>query len=129
MTTTKTKPHRTPIGDYIKRKRSEAKLSLRAAAERLPFKHVYLGEIERGVHATVPRKHWPALCEAIPGITIDELDRLSTLSKPLQLDVSKAPPKYQNLGLALARRIQEQDLSDDNLNDLLDLLGVHDEFP
>ena len=49
--------------------------------------------------------------QIVPGIDLSELGRLALSSRPLQLHLGDAPPKYQDLGLALARRIENQDLS------------------
>lgn len=42
----------------------------------------------------------------------------------MQLDLHDAPPQYQNLGYALARRVEQRDLSEEDLARLFDILGV-----
>ncbi|NRD45960.1 hypothetical protein HRD50_15715 [Corallococcus exiguus] len=102
-------------------------MSLRAVADRLGLTHVYLGEVERGVRGPLPKKYWPVLIETIPGITESELERKAAQTKPLQLALEDAPPRYQELGLALARRIERRDLQNKELDDLLRLLKGEDE--
>jgi len=108
-----------PFGQYIKEKRVDAKLSLRQVANDIGVSHVYLGEVERGVRAPLTRERWPALMKAIPGLHIGELERLSKISRPLELSVRNAPPQYQNLALALARRIERQNLGESQIERLM----------
>jgi transcriptional regulator with XRE-family HTH domain len=117
----------TGFGQYVRRCRVAARLSLRDVADRLAIGHVYLGEVERGVRGPFDRKHWPALTQAIPGVDIEELERLAELDKPMQFNLSQAPPQYQNLALALARRIRERNLSDRDVKRLLRVLGDDDD--
>lgn len=110
------------FGNYLRQKRVAAGLSLRSVADYLDISHVYLSEVERGVHTAMPRSHWPALVKIIPDLTIDDLERAALQSRPMQLSLEDAPPKYQDLALALARRIEDQDLSDRSLSAILRIL-------
>jgi transcriptional regulator with XRE-family HTH domain len=100
----------TAFGRYLRQKRVAAKLSLREVAERLGVSHVFIGELERGVRGVLARERWEALVAAIPGVSRDDLERHASLTKPLQLQLTDAPPQYQDLALALARRIERRDL-------------------
>jgi len=51
------------------------------------------------------------------------MDRLSASSRPLQLDLRDVPPKYQDLGMALARRIERQNISVRDFDRLSAILG------
>lgn len=113
-----------PFGKFIRDRRTEAKLSLRDVAAQLDISHVYLGEVERGVRPPFLRERWPDLIRAIPTITMEQLQRMAAQTAPIQLDLTDAPPQYADLGLALARRIDKQDLSDTDFNSLFTLLGV-----
>lgn len=123
----------TSFGRYIRRRRVEAGLSLRAVADRLGISHVYLGEVERGVRPPFVRERWDALVSAIPGVSIVDLERHAATSRPLQLDLNDAAPQYSDLALALARRIEDRQAprSEEEarkINELLVLLrGSHDE--
>jgi transcriptional regulator with XRE-family HTH domain len=112
----------TPFGAYLRAQRVAAGLSLRQVADALGVSHVYLGEVERGVRGPIAKERWPQLLQAIPSLSQVELERRAATTRPLQLALSEAPPKYQDLGLALARRIQEQDLSQTELDNLLRIL-------
>jgi len=110
------------FGSYIRKMRLAAGLSLRKVADKLPFGYVYLGEVERGVRGPIPKEHWGALIAAIPGVTLDDLEQVAASTRPIQLNLADAPPRYQELGLALARRIEERSLGDPQLADLLAIL-------
>ncbi|WP_224364881.1 helix-turn-helix domain-containing protein [Hyalangium versicolor] len=115
------------FGNYIRQRRVEAGLSLRTVADLVGVTHVYLGEVERGVRGPLDKKWWPGLIQVVPGITEDELERKAAQTKPVQLALEDAPPQYQELGLALARRIAKQDLKTDEINQLMRLLKGEDE--
>jgi transcriptional regulator with XRE-family HTH domain len=107
------------FGRYLRQKRGEARLSLRAVADRLGVSHVFLSEVERGVRTMINRDRWEALIRAIPGVTMEELGRHADRSKPIQLDLTDAPPLYQDLALCLARRMQKRDIPNDELQRLI----------
>ncbi|MDQ3221865.1 MAG: helix-turn-helix transcriptional regulator [Gemmatimonadota bacterium] len=107
----------------------DANLSLRDVADRVGVSHVFLGEVERGIRTRVAEERWPALSEAIPGVSLEELrnhvdlDALSgALSGPIQLNLADAPPQYQDLAHALARTMREQKLSDVKVKQVLRML-------
>ncbi len=112
---------RNPFGTYLRDRRNAAELSLREVADRLGISHVYLSEVERGVRPPFTQDRWANLAAAIPGITLDDLQKKFATSRPIQLDLTDAPPDYQDLGLALARRIQKQNLDEDEMRTLLNL--------
>lgn len=66
-------------------------------------------------------RRWFDLAAAIPGVTVDDLERKFTTSRPIQLDLVDAPPLYQDLGAALARRLAQQDLDQGEMRVLLDM--------
>ena len=115
------------FGKYIRSQRAVAGVSLRAAAKTLGVSAVYLGEVERGVRQPLQSVHWDALIRAVPTIDRSALERLTAKQKPIQLDLRDAPPRYQDLGLALARRIESQNLSTVDLEKLIKILGDKDE--
>lgn len=114
----------TSFGRYLRHCRVESNLSLRELADRIGVSHVYLGEVERGVRGPMKRERWSALCKAMPSMKAVELERHAKLSRPIQLSLSNAPPTYQNLALALARRLESRDLSQNQLNLLKRVLDV-----
>lgn len=111
------------FGTYLRARRLAAKKSLREVADAVGVSHVYLGEVERGDSSPMREDRWPALVRAIPGVTLEDLRRHTQLTKPVQLSIGDAPPKYQELTLALARRIENRDLSDAQLTKILKVLG------
>lgn len=115
------------FGRYVRRQRAAANVSLRSAAKALDVSAVYLGEVERGVRPPLKEEHWDALIRAIPTIERDTLERLTAKAKPIQLDLRDAPPQYQDLALALARRIEKQNISKVDLAQLFSILGDNNE--
>ncbi|HAA59284.1 MAG TPA: hypothetical protein DCE42_31335 [Myxococcales bacterium] len=113
---------KTPFSKYLREKRIEAEMSLRHLASILGVSHVYLGEVERGVHKTLPRRHWPKLINAIENITLEALEEEEAKSNPVLLSLEQVPPKYRDVGIALARRVRDQDLEEDDLEMILKLL-------
>jgi transcriptional regulator with XRE-family HTH domain len=122
---TKTAPH--DFGRYVRSKRAAAGISLRSAARALNLSAVYLGEVERGVRPPLKEAHWDALIRAVPTIEREVLERLTAKGRPIQLDLRDAPPRYQDLGLALARRIEKQNISTVDLEKLFKILGDENE--
>lgn len=113
----------TAFGRYLKKKRMAAGMSLRQVGDLLEISHVYIGEVERGVRPAMKREWWPKLAASIKGITVDELERLAAESRPVQLNLEDAPPAYRELGLALARRIEKMDFTEEELRRLREMLG------
>ena len=60
----------TKLGEFMREMRLEAELSLRALGEEIGVSYTSLAEMETGKRR-VPRKHIPALCEAL-GLTLAE---------------------------------------------------------
>lgn len=121
----KTKPSN--FGAYLRQKRIAAGRSLREVAEAVGISHVYLGEVERGVRGPLKPEHWNALIECVPGLTREELEHHARTSRPLEIDLADAPPRYQNLALALERRLKRRDLSRSDIARLLKVLRRGDE--
>lgn len=115
------------FGRYIRSQRAAAEVSLRSAAKVLNVSAVYLGEVERGVRPPLKETHWDALIRAVPTIEREVLERLTAKQRPIQLDLRDVPPRYQDLGLALARRIEKENISTVDLEKLFKILGEKDE--
>lgn len=111
------------FGRYIRSQRAAAGVSLRSAARVIDVSAVYLGEVERGVRPPLKENHWDALIQAVPTIERGNLERLTANERPIQLDLRDAPPRYQDLGLALARRIEKENISKVDLEKLFKILG------
>src|SRR5579872_6882480 len=109
MSDTTSRPNR--FGDYVRHARVANGLSLREVADAVGISHVYLGEVERGVRGPLMESHWDALIAAIPSLTRTELKRTAQMSRALEIDLSRAPARYQDLAIALARRFKRRDLS------------------
>src|SRR5262249_118743 len=67
-------------------------------------------------------EHWDALLRAIPALTHAELERAAETSRPLEIDLPTAPPRYQDLALALARRFKRRNLTETELARLMNVL-------
>jgi hypothetical protein len=67
------------------------------------------------------------LLKAIPALTRAELERHAAASRPLAVDISDAPPRYQDLAIALARRLKNRDLTTAEISRLLKVLKADDE--
>lgn len=121
-------PSKSPISEfglYLRGKRLSAGLSLRDVADAMdpPISHVALAEVERGVRAGLKRERWDELERVIPGFSAAEAESLSVKDRPIQLSLKDAPPQYQSLGLALARRIDRRDLKANELDEIMRILG------
>ncbi|MEM7211067.1 MAG: helix-turn-helix transcriptional regulator [Pseudomonadota bacterium] len=110
------------FGAYLRGKRVAAKMTLREVARQIGLSHVYLGEVERGVRAPLDPKHWGRIMAVIPEVTREELERKRAATVPLQLDISDRPPEYQNLAMALARKIENEDLEEIEILDIMRVL-------
>jgi transcriptional regulator with XRE-family HTH domain len=110
------------FGCYLRAKRIDARLSVRALAQQVGISHVYLGEVERGERGPLDRRHWPKLLEHVKGITLPALERAAATSRPLQLEITDRPAEYQDLAFALARRIEKQDMDAREIKKILRVL-------
>lgn len=115
------------FGKYIRRRRTDEAVSLRAAAKGLGVSAVYLGEVERGVRPPLKEKYWDSLTRIIPSIERSKLEQLSAKTRPLQLDLRDAPPRYQNLAVALARRLEKRNIPNHDMEKLFNILGEDDD--
>lgn len=118
-----TKTGANDFGRYLRGQRVAAGVSLRAAAKTVGVSAVYLGEVERGVRPPIREEYWDALIRAVPTVDREALDRLSARVRPIQLDLRDSPPRYQDLGVALARRIEKQNISSGDLEKIFSILG------
>ena len=115
------------FGRYVRRQRAGSGVSLRSAAKFLGVSAVYLGEVERGVRPPLKEEHWDTLILAVPTIDRSTLERLTAKARPIQLDLRDSPLLYQDLALALARRIEKQNISKVDLEKLFSILRGTDE--
>ena len=122
-----TKNSKTEFGRHLRERRVEADISLRSAAKKIGVSAVYLGEVERGVRPPIKKKHWKRLLAAVPTLDRVTLERLAADARPIQLDLRGAAPKYQDLALSLARRLENHDLSDKDFEKLIAFLGDADD--
>lgn len=115
------------VGTYVRSKRLEAKMGLREAADRIGCSHTFLGEVERGVRKALPERWLEPIAAAIPTIELDVLRDRAMRQGTLQLKLADVPPTYQDLGMALFRRIEKADLPQATLVELMRLLRRDDE--
>ena len=115
------------FGRYLRERRVDAEISLRSAASKIGISAVYLGEVERGVRPPLKEKHWDKLLKVVPTLSREKLERFAVDARPMQLDLRDASPHYQDLALALSRRIDQQNISDKDLAKILAILGDEDE--
>lgn len=115
------------FAELLRQRMDEAKaadpsLSQRRIADLAGITHVYLGQILRGLRSTPSDDVIERLGRAIPTTSPEELREAVTLERPIALDLSQHPPGYRRLGLTLARRIEQRDLTDETMAALLRLL-------
>lgn len=109
-----------PLGAYLREKRTASGKSLREVAEALSISHVYLGEVERGRRRLLPEKYWERLVQLIPGTSLDELRVMAAASEPI--DPTTMEGRSRDVVVALARALEEGDMSDDVASRLLEIL-------
>ena len=108
------------FGVYLRECRTSASKSLREVATHLGISHVYLGEVERGRRRTLPKRHWNALLEILPEMSKGELQTAVAQSKPL--DASRMEGAERGVVVALARKIEENGITDEEAKQLLEIL-------
>src|SRR5262249_22072906 len=101
--------------------------SLRDVASVVGVSFVYLGEVERGVRGPIARERWPKLIEAIPELTIRDLEIAEAQTQPIAIDLRAVAPQVRALGIALARRIKDRSMDPEKADELLKVLGDEDE--
>lgn len=109
-----------PFGAYLREMRIASGKSLREVADALRISHVYLGEVERGRRRTLPEKYWKRLAKCLPDISMEELETLAGASEPL--DPAAMEGRSREVVVALARKLEEGDMSDDLATRLLKIL-------
>lgn len=122
MVTKKEDDGPTTAGSYVRSKRHAAGLSLRDVATAIGVSHVFMGEFERGIRRSIKAERLEKLAEVIPGFNIKEYERCSLSQRALKISLEDAPPEYQDLGLALARRIEKRDLKPAEVSNILRML-------
>lgn len=110
-----------PFGEYLRGARTASGKSLREVADALTISHVYLGEVERGRRRRLPEKYWEKLAEVIPEISVPELSQLAAASEPL--DPAAMEGRQREIVVALARRLEQDGISEDLAQALLKMLG------
>ena len=116
-----------PFGVYLRQRRTAAGRSLREVAAHLGISHVYLGEVERGRRRTLQEHHWDALVEIIDSITTAELRIVSAQSEPL--DATKVEEPGRGVVLALARKLDEDGITEAEADRILNILKSRSEEP
>ena len=111
------------FGDYIRSERIRAGFSLRHLANQLGVSHVYLGQVERGMQAPLRKKWWGQLTRALPNVSVETLERKLATSQPLQIHLEEAPIEYQDLTLALIKRIEARNLTPKEIRTIIQVLG------
>lgn len=112
------------FGIYLRSTRCAAGLSLRHVADSIGVSHVYVGEVERGVRGPMKPEKWLLLAKVVPGFSAAHAGRLVASEQPVQLHLQDAPPQYQDLGVALARRIESRDIAPSDMNQIRRILGL-----
>jgi transcriptional regulator with XRE-family HTH domain len=110
-----------PFGTYLREKRTAAGKSLREVADALSISHVYLGEIERGRRRILPKKYWKRLAACVPGISRAELEDHAAASEPIDPAAIEEGPS-RHVVVALARRLEEDDIPESLARELVELL-------
>lgn len=101
----------------------EAGLSQRQVATMSGVKQPYISQIVRGVKPPPSDDVSCALASAISTVTVEELRAAAADDRPVTVDVTAHPQPYKTLTLALTRRVERRDLTDEAMAQLLALLG------
>jgi transcriptional regulator with XRE-family HTH domain len=117
----------TPYGALLRERRVRAGLSLRDVADHLGCSHVSFANIERGVSGPLKPEREKKLLEILPTVTAAELQLAREASKPFKLTSSNTPPKYFDLTMAFARRIEHENLSDTGVRKIMQILDDEDD--
>jgi len=116
------------FGSYLRRMRGENKISLRNLSNIVGLSHVYIAEVERGVAKPLQEEHWGKFVMAIPGLKLEKLRELAMGVGNYKLNFSQQPKLYSEVGLVLARRMEDHRLEDEELKQILEILqGPDDE--
>lgn len=106
--------------EYARARRLGAGLSLRDVADSIGVSHVFYGEFERGVRRRIRQDRLAKLEDAIPGFSVKEYEGL--LKDPNVIALHDAPPQYQSLGRALARRMERGLLASGKIDKIMSIL-------
>lgn len=109
-----------PLGAYLRDKRTASGKSLREVAKALSISHVYLGEVERGRRRLLPEKYWEKLVQLVPGTSVEELKAMAAASEPI--DPAAVEGRSRDVVVALARTLEEGRMSDEVARQLLEIL-------
>lgn len=109
-----------PFGAYLREARTASGKSLREVAEALTISHVYLGEVERGRRRILPAKYWGKLAEVIPDLSVPELSEFAAASEPL--DPAEMEGRNREVVVALARKLEQEGISEELAQRLLEML-------
>lgn len=112
------------VGRYLRECRVQCSKSLRDVADELGVSHAYLGKIERGTKR-LPKKYWKALEQIVPTVDVDELQTRAELDAPVRLELHATADA--GLGLALARRMQKTELTDEQMQQILEIVRETDD--
>lgn len=115
-----------PYGTLLRQRRVEAGLSLRDIANKLGVSHVYLADVERGVRGPLKLEHEPNLMRALPSLSANELERARAITRPVKIELEHAPDAYQEVALALKRKLEDRSLSQKKIKKLLTILNATD---
>lgn len=113
------------FGKYLRTQRKAERYSQQELGKLLGVSHSYLSQVERGSRPPLGPEYWPALVQALPAVTLAELQRAAALTRPLEIDLAKSSSELTDLALALALRIRNRDVSADEIGALSDILGSH----
>jgi transcriptional regulator with XRE-family HTH domain len=117
----------TPYGALLRERRVRAGLSLRDVAGHLDASHVFIADVERGMRGPLRPDHESKLLQVLPNLTREELTAARHASQSFKLTSTNTPPRYADVTHALARRIEQNDLSDTKINRILRILRSEDE--
>ena len=111
------------FGRYLRSERKAERYSQAELAKLLGISPAYLSEIERGARPPLNAERWPALIKVLPRVTLAELQRTAAMTRPLELDLSKAGREQGELAIAIALRLRQGDLGTDEAKAILELVG------
>lgn len=113
----------TPYGALLRSHRSRTKQSLRDVAAMLGISHAYLADVETGACGPLDRHLEPALIKCVKGLRQRDLDAARAASRPVNLTLRNTPVRYTELLRELARRIDIDDLRDEQIAQIRRILA------
>lgn len=133
MTSRQTEHRPTPFGLLLEKYRiAGGAKTLRALASEINITHVGLGDVIRGKRLMLSEEYWPALIQALPGLTMEELYEAAERSRAQEIRPWHFEGPKRELAArmaATAHSLDVDELDDEDLHKLLEALRAIRRIP